>query len=38
MTTARFYFTATLLPDHKVLMAGGANGDGPTLSSAELYY
>jgi hypothetical protein len=37
MTTARDSFTATLLPNQKVLIAGGANAAG-ALSSAELYY
>jgi Galactose oxidase, central domain/Kelch motif len=37
MTTARDSFTATLLPNQKVLIAGGANAAG-SLSSAELYY
>jgi hypothetical protein len=37
MTTARDSFTATLLPNQKVLIAGGANDVG-ALSSAELYY
>lgn len=36
MTTARQNHTATLLPNGKVLVAGGSNGDG-TLNSAELY-
>jgi hypothetical protein len=33
--TARFSYTATLLPDGKVLAAGGSNG--VSLASAELY-
>ena len=38
LTTARYYHTATLLPNGKVLVAGGYHGtsDGP-LASAELY-
>jgi hypothetical protein len=37
MTTARDFFTATLLPNKKVLIADGANA-AIALSSAELYY
>ena len=36
MATNRFGFTMTLLPDGKVLAAGGANSNG-TLSCAEIY-
>lgn len=34
---ARFSHTATLLPNHKVLIAGGMERNGIWLSSAELY-
>ena len=36
LTTARVVHTATLLPNGKVLVAGGSNG-GASLASAELY-
>ena len=36
LVTARFFHTATLLPNGKVLVAGGLH-DGSTLASAELY-
>lgn len=37
MVAARTAHTATLLPTHEVLVAGGATGDPVRLSSAELY-
>ncbi len=37
LATARDYHTATLLPNGKVLVAGGEMGIGTILSSAELY-
>ena len=39
MGTSRFVHTGTLLPNGKVLVAGGSQRDGPTLiySSAELF-
>ena len=37
MTTARGLHTATLLPDGKVLIAGGAGKLDHVLASAELY-
>jgi hypothetical protein len=37
MSAARSLFTATLLPNGQVLVAGGADCEGNILSSAELY-
>ena len=37
LATARLYHTATLLPNGKVLVAGGVDNIGASLSSAELY-
>src|ERR1017187_1647638 len=37
MTTNREFHTATLLPNGKVLIAGGFSGSGGYFSSAELY-
>lgn len=37
MHTARYYHTATLLPDHRVLVAGGGGVNEELLSSAEIY-
>src|SRR5205823_13601604 len=36
LATARYFHTATLLPNGKVLVAGG-DGNGPSQESAELY-
>ena len=37
LATARYYHTATLLPNGKVLVAGGLNFPVNPLASAELY-
>ena len=37
MQNARSFHTATLLPNGKVLVAGGSQGGGGVLASAELY-
>ena len=37
MITVRVYHTATLLPDGKVLIAGGLDGESHPLATAELY-
>ena len=37
LTTARYAHTATLLPDGRVLVAGGETAGGSSLSSAEVY-
>src|SRR5262245_4329508 len=37
LNTARFGHTATLLPDGKVLVAGGVVGGGSALNTAEMY-
>jgi hypothetical protein len=37
MATARAYYTATLLPSGKVLVAGGSNDGSTCVASAELY-
>src|SRR5947208_1623018 len=37
LVTARYYHTATLLPNGKVLVAGGEDSSFQPLASAELY-
>jgi hypothetical protein len=37
MTTMRLYQTATLLPDGKILIAGGMDGESNPLATAEVY-
>jgi len=37
MTTARAGHTATILPDFKVLIAGGGDANGTVLASTEIY-
>src|SRR5262249_50283735 len=37
LVTARFAHAATLLPNGQVLVAGGLDGSGAVLASAELY-
>ena len=37
LNTARYVHTATLLPNGKVLVAGGTNAPNSDLTSAELY-
>jgi hypothetical protein len=37
MNTARSFFSAALLPNGKVLVAGGLDSNGKSLSSAEVY-
>ncbi len=37
LNVARVYHTTTLLPDNSILAAGGHNGPGLSLNSAEIY-
>jgi hypothetical protein len=37
MATGRFEHTATLLPDGRVLVTGGASSAGPATATAEVY-
>ena len=37
MSTSRFYYTATLLPDGRVLVSGGSPDGSSALGSAEIY-
>jgi hypothetical protein len=37
MTASRIYHTATLLPDGRVLVAGGVDENNTTLATSELW-